>query len=412
MRVLRFLLPLLILGAAAWGYQQVRSSGSEGPAQAPPSATVPLVSADPVRFVRAVPNIRLYGTVETPALGSLTSAVEADVLAVHALKGDRVEKGTLLVRLDGADIRLRQLQHEAELQEIDAQIESDRIRYETDRASLEAEENLLALIGRSVERAQTLVKSQAGAQSAVDAALQDEQRQQLAIIQRQRSIREFPSRQQQLKARRARIVSVLRQTERDLAHTEILAPFDGRITETMVAAGDRVSRGGRILHLYDESALELRVQVPDSVIPVFQQALDAGARIAGRTTYNGRTIALQLDRLAALVSSGKGGLDTFFRTAGDTLPTLGTILDVVVDLPAVADAVVLPPDALYDRDRVYVIDDDTLVARQVRFLGTRSSGTGGHRVILDGRDFSAGERVMRTRLPRVVSGMKVQVEAR
>ncbi len=411
MNMLRFLFPFLILAAAAWGYQQVRSSDTES-AQVTTTETVPLVSADSVRFVRAVPNMRLYGTVETPVLGSLTSALEADVVSVHALKGDHVEKGALLVRLDDTDIRLRQLQHEAELQEIDAQIESDRIRHEMDRTALETEENLLALIRRSVERAQKLVRSQAGAQSTLDVALRDEQRQQLAIIQRQKSIREFPSRQQQLRARRAKIVSIFRQAERDLEHSEILAPFDGRITNVTVAVGDRVSRGSRILRLYDESALELRVQVPDSVIAVLQQSMDAGDRITGRATHNGRTIALRLDRLAALVEPGKGGIDTFFHATEGALPTLGTILDVVVDLPAMEDAVMLPLDALYDRDRVYVIDGGTLVARKVRFLGTHSPETGAHRVILDGRDFSAGEQILRTRLSRVVSGMKVQVETR
>lgn len=411
--MLKFLFPFVILAGAFWGYMQVRSSGAEAvPVPVETKSAVPLVSADTVELVRAVPNMRLYGAVETPDFGLLTSAVEANVIEVHALEGDRVEKGELLVRLDDADILLRQLQHKAELQEVDAQIESDRIRHEMDKDALEAEENLLMLIGRSVERAQKLVKSQAGAQSALDAALQDEQRQRLTIIQRQRSINEFPSRQQQLKARKAKIMAVLKQTERDLEYTRVIAPFDGRITDMMVVGGDRVVRGGQLLRLYNESALELRVQVPSSVVQTLQRSIEAGARITGRAVHHGQAIPVELNRLSALVEQGRGGIDTFFRATNGALPTLGTILEVVVNLPAIPDAVVLSPDTLYDQDRVYVIDDDRLVVRKARFLGTHSFENGEHQVILDGQDFAQGELIMSTRLPQAVGGMRVQVETR
>lgn len=77
-RIFRFLLPLLILAGAAWGHVEIRS-GTADHARVAPRTSVPLVSADPVRFVRAVPNVRLYGTVESPESGILVSAIEADV---------------------------------------------------------------------------------------------------------------------------------------------------------------------------------------------------------------------------------------------------------------------------------------------------------------------------------------------
>jgi RND family efflux transporter MFP subunit len=353
---------------------------------------------------------RLFGTVETPSFGLLTAAVEADVTDVRVLEGDSVSQGQEIIILDDSDIALEVLQRHAELAEIEAQIESDSIQLQTDNAALKTEKQLLALIRRAVKRAQTLAQSSAGSEATVDEALQDEQRQLLAIIQRQQSIDDYPLRQLQLKARRQKAEAILSKAERDLARTRITAPFSGRIAEVMVSRGDRVSRGGQLVNLYDASRLELRIQVPSSFVPALQKAIDSHVEITAVSTDNGQPIDLVFHRLSALVEKGQGGVDAFFRATRGKLPALGITLAVWVNLPEKDNVVVISPDALYDRSRVYVVNDGTLESRQIEPVGELVDAGGQNMILLDAGAFSEGELVMISRLPQAISGLKVDVD--
>jgi multidrug efflux pump subunit AcrA (membrane-fusion protein) len=406
MRIAKFIVPVIILAMGIGSFVYFKSTRVKPePIQARRQA--PMVSVEPVRKITASPMIRLFGTVETPSFGLLTAAVEADVLQVNVLEGDSVVQGQELIVLDDADIKLEVLQRGAELAEIEALIESDRIRLRTDRESLKAEKELLSLIRRSVERAKTLAKTRAASEATLDDALQNEQRQLLAIIQRQKSIDEFPARQLQLQARRQKVEATREKAERDLARTKIEAPFSGRIAQVMVSKGNRVRRGGQLVNLYDESRLELRIQVPLSFVPKLQTAIDSNQVITAETTINGDPVELTFHRLSSLIEKGHGGVDAFFRS-GTRLPALGTTLGIWVNLPAMENVVQLSPDALYDRSRVYVVNNSVLESRGVNSVGEIVGANGRSLILLDGDAFEEGELVMTSRLPQAVSGLTVE----
>ncbi|MEA3290762.1 MAG: biotin/lipoyl-binding protein, partial [Pseudomonadota bacterium] len=353
------------------------------------------------------PTLRLFGRVESPHKSTLSAAVEADVLETPVLEGQSVEQDQLLVRLDDADIRLVIAQRQAELVEIDAQSQSDRKKIESDRAALVRERELLRLTAKAVDRAQKLARTRAGAEAAVDEALQSLERQELAVEKRQKSIVELETHQLQLEARKQRGEAALAGAERDLERCVISAPFGGRITQVHVSPGDRVSRGKVLVELYDSGEMEVRVQVPDRYLAALQEVLAGGGKVTARLSSDNGQGQLLLHRFAAQVVHGQGGVDAFFRAADGALPELGRTVELEAELPPLQDVFGLPVDAFYGRQRVYKVVDGRLQAVEVQRVGERVENRQAIVLVRSGA-LAEGDRVMVSRLPQAVSGLRVE----
>lgn len=408
MRISRIPLPLLVLGVGVAVFAGFKFT-AKVPEPLRPEDRAPLVSVQVVAKTTASPTLRVFGQVETPGMSVLTAGVAADIIEVNILEGNTVLRGQEMIIMDDADATLDILQRQAELAEIAALIESDKIKLAADQSVLEAEELLLSLSRKAVKRADRLARSQTGSEASLDQARQDEQHQLLAVTRRRQSIDDFASRQRQLQARHDKAAAVLKRAERDRQRTRVKAPFDGRVTEVMVAKGDRAMNDTRLLRMYDESQLELRAQVPSAYLPVLRRALDDGQQIRAGAVDNGSRITLALHRLAASVGQGQGGIDAFFRAYRGRLPVPGGTLEMNLKLPPVNNVIVLSPDALYGRDRVYLVRNNVLQSRTVRRLGQLIDAQGRQKLIVAGDGFEAGDQILNSRLPQAVSGLKIKV---
>ena len=409
-RVSKLIVPLLVLGVGITVFAGLKLT-AEVPAPLRPQDRSPVISVQVVAKTTASPTIRIFGRVEAADMSVLTAGVTADIMQVRVLEGNAVRLGQVMIVMDDTDANLEILQRKAELAEIQAQMEGDRVKLRADRAALEAEETLLALARKAVERADRLARSKAGSEAFLDQARQDEQHRLLAITQRRQSIDDFASRKLQWQARYDKAAAVLKRAERDRERTRVKAPFDGRVTEVMVAKGDRATNGTSLLQLYDESRLELRAQVPSAYLPVLRQALDADEPLRAEAVVNGARIRLSLHRLSASVNQGQGGIDAFFRAYRGRLPVPGGTLEVNLKLPPMENVIVLSPDALYGRDRVYrVHNNNTLQSRTIHRLGQLIDEQGRQMLIVAGDGFEPGDQILNSRLPQAVSGLKVRVE--
>lgn len=406
MRIAKFLLPILILAMGIGTYQYFKSSRGK-PEPRGQAVRVPVVGVQVIDKQRIFPGLTLFGQIEAPNNSVLSAGISADVLEVYVLEGSAVNQGDPLVRLDDADTALDILQRKAEIAEIEAQIESDHNRHASDKSSLEREKALLSLIKKAVVRAATMVRSSAGTEAALDTALQQEQQQLLAITQRQQSIDDFSSRQKQFQARLEKARAALSRSLRDQGRTEVNAPYTGRVIKVMVSRGDRINPGNPLVQLYDDSQLEVRAQVPGRYVPRLQDVIDNRKILHATLVESGRSVKLKLDRLSASIAQGQGGVDAFFRTVEGALPVLGKTVQINMELPAIDQAVALSPDSLYGSDRVYRIEEGVLRALTVSRLGQRIDDNGYQQIIVDGSPFSTGDRVMNSRLPQAIDGLKV-----
>jgi len=210
------------------------------------------------------------------------------------------------------------------------------------------------------------------------------------------------------------------QAERDLARTEIRAPYDGRVREENVDVGQFVTRGARIARLYSVDFAEVRLPVPDDQLgfldlpllgrptedmPDLPEVLLRADFAGANHTWRGRIVRTEgeIDPKSRMVHV-VGRVSDPYAPQGDR-PPLAVGLFVEAEILGVErDGVfVLPRSALRGADRVLVVDaEERLRFRQVDVLRTSRD----HTLIQAGLE--AGERVCVSPLEVAVDGMRVR----
>ena len=193
------------------------------------------------------PMITLYGRVESPRESNLAATVNAYVDSVPVEEGDMVTKGQVLVELEDSDVRRVYEQRQAEVADMEAQIASEKERYQNDLASLEVEKKLLALSKKSAERYEKLVAKNVGSDLNRDEALQLAQKQELSLYNRQYAVKDHPNRLKRLNAQLQKLTAFRDQAATDLARTKITAPFNGRVIQLKASPGNRVHPGDIVI---------------------------------------------------------------------------------------------------------------------------------------------------------------------
>ena len=405
----RIALPLLILLAGFGGTVMLVKSKPQRPPLSE-EEKVWVVAVEEVSPASLAPDLSLFGRVDAPRLARLSAALSADVVAVDVLEGEWAEAGQRLVALDERDARLVLAERSSEVEELEAELEHERQRHQSERRALRHELELLALVRKAAKRAEDLARSNVGSLSSYDIARQEETRQALAVNRRELAVAEYDSRRRQLEARLARARARTEQARVDLDRTVVRAPFTGRISEVLVSPGDRVRPGDRLIDLYDAGMLEIRAQIPTPRIAVIRESLERGLELEARARVDARPVEARLDRLTSRVARGAGGTDALFRvTEGAGLLSLDQSVELTLRLPAVGASVALPYEALYGLDRIYLLDDSRMRSVLVERVGDMQVADGSRRVIVRSGELEAGARVIVTQLPNASDGLKVRV---
>ncbi|MGD8207697.1 MAG: biotin/lipoyl-binding protein, partial [Thiohalocapsa sp.] len=283
---LRILLPVLIVAVAAGVFRLLVATK---PQQEPPQVRerVWRVEVEPAAPQRRAPELELYGRVETPDLLRAAAPAPARVVEVRVRDGDRVSEGQVLVRLDERDFRSRIAQAEADVRRLEAEIESERNRAETDRLALVQERRLLAIARDAVDRQERLKTQQVGAEQALDEAEQAEALQALAVSNREQGVADHPSRLRALESQLASAQARLDELELEFERATVVAPFDGVVAGVDVSAGDQVAANTVLLRLYPFDTLEVRARIPapyqgELLASRVDEALGAVARVGDR----------------------------------------------------------------------------------------------------------------------------------
>ena len=356
------------------------------------------------------PMITLYGRVESPRESNLAATVNAYVDSVPVEEGDMVTKGQVLVELEDSDVRRVYEQRQAEVADMEAQIASEKERYQNDLASLEVEKKLLALSKKSADRYEKLVAKNVGSDLNRDEALQLAQKQELSLYNRQYAVKDHPNRLKRLNAQLQKLTAFRDQAATDLARTKITAPFNGRVIQLKASPGNRVHPGDIVATVYDTSHIEVRAQIPSRYLAPINRALNSGQPLNATLMVGGDEINLKLERLAGAIGMGQGGVDGLFSIDNEDRVILGRAGEVILLLPPVADALALPPTAIYGQQRVYAVQDERLKTIMIERLGEVLMENGERWQLVKG-DIAPGTQILTSQLPDAVGGLAVQTEA-
>jgi len=402
----KILLPILILEIGIAGYMYMLQTKPKGKAIKITEPTW-IVAAMPVIPSTLSPTITLYGRVESPKTTTLrTPNLTAQVLQVAVLEGEKVKNGSILIRLEANDSILNLTQRNADIEDLEAQIDLEKQRHANNLTIITYEESLLALTKKSLERLRKLNRQQVSSQATLDEAQQSVERQMLTITQRRLEIKNHTARLNQLQAKNSRAKALQDLAKLELARTKITAPFTGIVAKVNVAVGDRVRSGDMLLSMYDNTALEIRAQIPTR----YQEAVTNASKLLATTQLNGQSLALQLDRTSGQINPNSGGIDGLFKIkSGMDLLRLGQFLTLSLILPKQENIVALPYEAVYGINRIYKLIDGRMKGLEIERVGEQMTPIGKSRILVRSPKLKYGEQIIVTQLPNAMDGLKVQV---
>ncbi len=404
------ILPLVILAIGFGGFWYMKKTKAKNdPIQIEEQVWV--VSVVSIKPSALSPTLTLYGRVESPRTATLRAPtqslnINAKVIEVPVLEGETVKKGDRLISLEDKDSIFNLKQREADIVDIEAQIEIEKQRHANNISALTHEESLLKLMQTSVERLRQLQKL--SPQSALDEAQQAVEREMLQIISRRLEIKNHKARLTQLKAKRVHTVAQRDLSRLELARTKIIAPFSGIIAKVFVAPGDRVRSGDALLSLYDNTALEVRAQIPTRYQDTVLEALAAGHQLQANALVNKKSVFLQLNRVSGQINPDSGGIDGLFGVMrGGKLLRLGEFLSLFLSLPKQSDVVALPFEAVYGRNHIYKLVDGRMRGVTIERLGEQVLASGKSQILVRSPKLQVGDQVIVTQLPNAIEGLKV-----
>lgn len=359
------------------------------------------------------PTLTLYGRVESPRTATLRAPsqslnVNAKVIEVAVLEGETVKKEDRLIRLEDSDSIFNLKQREADIVDIEAQIDLEKQRHANNLTALTHDEALLKLMQTSVERLRKLKKQRLSSQSALEEAQQAVERQMLQVINRRLDIKNHKARLAQLQAKRRRALAQRELIRLELARTKITAPFTGIIAKVFVAVGDRVRSGDTLLSIYDNAALEVRAQIPSRYQGTILDALAAGYQLQAHAQVHKKSVLLQLDRVSGQINPDSGGIDGLFRVE-DNFLRLGQFLSLSLSLPKQTGVVALPFEAVYGRNRIYKLVDGRMKGLTIERVGEQVLPSGKSQILVRSPALQIGDQVIVTQLPNAMDGLKVRV---
>ena len=234
------------------------------------------VSAFRAKSIELTPNAIGYGRVKPSKIWQAVAEVSGRIIWMHPQleQGSRLEAGTRLLKIDPLDYELRVSQAKAQVQSAKGELQSLKLREKNLNQSLQIEAKQLALNESELKRKQGMLARGLISQSLVD----QEAIQYFAQMQKQQNIANsvnlIPAENAVLEAKLNSAIAALQEAERQLARTEILLPFDGRIATVNIKADGFVNLNQIITTVHGNQKMEINAQFSsDQIQPLLNPAI-------------------------------------------------------------------------------------------------------------------------------------------
>ncbi len=353
------------------------------------------------------PTLVSYGRLESAQQASLETTLNAAVMRIERLEGDWVDQDDLIVQLDDTEARLALDVAIAAHERAQSQLASVHAEHALARELSHHHRELADFAETNLARYRELHAKAMISDSALDEARHQASERAMVLARHLSELADFPNRLEQhgamVKEARAR----MQQAELELSQTAVRAPFAGRIIALQVAVGDRVSPGTVLATVADYGQLEIRTSVSAELGQKLRQALQSGQPIIAEAPVGPQLVRFELDRLSANIKPGQSGVDAFFRTALDGSLVIGTVMNLVVSLPAEHEVIALPMQSLYANNRVYRVENNRLHGIEVTRVGDYVDEGGNYRVLVRSPELREGDELMTTQLPVAMTGLLV-----
>ena len=191
-----------------------------------------------------------YGHVKAAQSWEAVAEVAGKVvyLSEKLKDGEFVSQGEVLLSIDPSSYQLA-------LSQIEAQIETSKIKDETTHLSIKTRKQEVLLLEKEFERQQKLVKKGNVSMSTLDTT-------ERSLLGAKANLQTLESNLLINGAEREVLRVQLKQAQQDLARTHLIAPIDARITEVKVSESQYANRGQLLFSADGIDAAEIESQFP------------------------------------------------------------------------------------------------------------------------------------------------------
>jgi HlyD family secretion protein len=319
------------------------------------------------------------GKVEPAETFEVRAESEGTVEKVLASRGERVQAGQALARLDMSAARLDLEKARAALDEAQAQLTLlERGGREIDRVTLENEEKRLerqiAETKKDLETASRLAaKGAATRQEQLDLErrLKDLEDQRAALAAR-RKLLVSPAELEAARARVAAARSEVRKGERALQLAEIRAPRAGEVYSLDLKPGAFLRPGDLVARLSLSDQVRILAQVDEPELGQIRLGMPAVIRWEARPDRDWRGTVERLPSQIVSVGARQIGEVVVAIEQKEAVLPPGATVNVELEVGRAESAIVVPKEAVLRRgaeDGVYVVGTDNRVAWRVVTVG-------------------------------------------
>jgi len=311
------------------------------------------------------------GTVVPNSTVQITARVQGQLMAAHFKEGDLVKTGDLLFEIDPRP-------YQAAVAQAEGQMARDQAQYEGYSADAR---RMVALY----------------AQNAISTA----QRDQTVGLSKQLAAA--------LEADKANVAMA----KLNLEYTRIRSPVNGKTGPILLQPGNMVVSGSTapLVVINEIQPVKISFSLPQADLPRIQAMAQKRGLVATVNLHDlgGKDLQAPVDFISNAVNNTNGTIElraNFANTDSALVP--GQLVDVVVALSQIPNAIVVPRDAVNtgpDGQYVYVVNDGVAQQRSVKLLFDDGVNDA---VVGDVRD---GEKVIVDGQLRVIPGAKVTVTA-
>ena len=370
------------------------------------------------------------GNVEPSQVWSGVAEVSGSVveLSPRFKKGEIIQAGEVLLRIDPRDYQLKIAQAETAIDAIKAQIVEIGIREKNSRASLKIEQENLAIGQAELNRKEKLLAKGMVAHS-------DFEREKRAVLSQTQGVQSlknaldlYPAQRTRMQAELKRLNAQLADTQLDLERTTMVLPFSGRVAETRIELNQYVRQGEVLVSVDSINMAEVTVQLQPSVLaklvhsdqtlsPAKNSSVSIG-EVLGLTASVVFSFAGQDVIWPARVVRISDRLDPQTRTVGVIVevdgpyeniqpgvrPPLvkGTFVEVKLTGATLPDRLVVPPSALHG-ESLYIVGKENRLQKIAVKIEQRSEN---YLVIESG--LQPGQKVIVSDLVPAIEGMLLQ----
>ena len=357
------------------------------------------------------PHMKVFGELAAGRSSEMRALVQGEVAAVgdYFRNGAAVSKGDVLIEIDRFEYETGIAELKASIAENRAKLVEAEANRDSETISLTQDKEMLVLLQRDLDRTTELHGRGNISDKSLDQAKIELTRQNQTVARRDAAVKSNDARVIQQRAVLQRLAVELQRAERDLQRTQLVAPFDGFLSEVNAQLGQRVSVNDRIARLVGAAQLEARGHLSDAQ---YGRLLSDGG-LEGRPalvvwTVGERKLTYDavIARITAEIKAETGGVTFYALLSADGLDLPirpGAFVSIELPDRRFPDTVRIPSVALHDEDHVFVVGlDDRLERRAVTPLARADND-----VIISG-EISDGDAIVLTRFNEIAPGVLVR----